>query len=87
MLEDNIDELVRIMHDKFVAGGDAKFINYAEIDNNEYIHFVELVINLTRELDDEALINRDAEDNYFDEEIGDIQETAGTSHDTGVQDY
>jgi len=43
------------MHDKFVSGEDFNFINYAEIDNNE-------------ELDDQTMINRDAEDHYFGEQ-------------------
>lgn len=33
-LEENIDEMMRCLHDRFVAGLD-KFANYEEIDNDE----------------------------------------------------
>lgn len=34
-LEDNEDELIQLMHDKFLCGYDYKFINYdIDIDNN-----------------------------------------------------
>lgn len=34
-LEDNEDELIRIMHYNFLQGLDTKFINYSDIDTNE----------------------------------------------------
>jgi len=36
-LEDNIDELIRVMHDRFVFGGDSKYFDYREVDNNSLI--------------------------------------------------
>jgi len=71
VLEDNIDVLIRMLHDKFVTGGDSKFFNYDEIDNDD-------------RLDDVKTINQDNEDHYFDEE--DV-ENIGGSGDTGIQDF
>lgn len=34
-LEDNEDELIRIMHYNFLMGLDSKFIDYTNIDENE----------------------------------------------------
>jgi len=34
-LEDNEDELIRIMHYNFLMGLDKKFIDYTNIDDNE----------------------------------------------------
>lgn len=34
-MENNIDELVRLMHEKFLAGLDRNFIDYNQIDDNE----------------------------------------------------
>jgi len=52
---DEIDELIRIMHIKFLTGLDKEYINYDIIDNNE-------------ELDDIKTSNRDAEEKYFEED-------------------
>lgn len=32
---ENEDELIVLMHQKFLAGEDTKYINYEEVDNNE----------------------------------------------------
>jgi hypothetical protein len=40
-LEDNEDELIRFLHDKFLSGED-KF-NYEEIDNNPDFDDVEII--------------------------------------------
>ncbi len=34
-LEDNIDELMRIVHDRFIFGKDAMYFDYATVDDNE----------------------------------------------------
>ena len=74
-LDDNIDELVRIMHDRFLVGLDSKFIDYNAIDNDE-------------NLDEVKLIDQDAEEHYFEEGIDEENETMeGESTDTGVLDY
>ena len=53
-LEDNEDELIRIMHKRFLDGCDSKFgIDYDAIDADD-------------SLDDRAQIERDEEDAYFD---------------------
>ena len=49
---DEIDELIRIMHIRFLTGLDKDFINYELIDNNE-------------ELDDIKLMNRDIEEKSY----------------------
>jgi Coiled-coil domain containing protein (DUF2052). len=42
-LDDNIDEMMRLLHDRFVAGLDKHF-DYASIDNDEYNIFPFLYI-------------------------------------------
>ncbi len=34
-LEENEDELIRLMHDKFINGEDSQFFNYESVDCNE----------------------------------------------------
>jgi hypothetical protein len=71
---DNDDELVRIMHDRFLAGLDAAWVDYAKIDNNEIY-------------DDHETIERDIEDEFFDETPDVARYTDGQSEYTGIQDY
>lgn len=73
------------MHDRFVAGEDAKTFDYSTVDDNEYIIGNSKLI-LYRELDDDKTINQDAEDKYFDqdEEMG--EEVVENTY-SGVQDF
>ena len=41
--EENEDELIVFMHERFLAGRDHAFIDYEEIDNNEFFSFYELI--------------------------------------------
>ena len=34
--DDNEDELIRIMHERFLYGKDSNFFKYEEVDNNEF---------------------------------------------------
>jgi len=52
--DENEDELIRIMHDKFIKGEDKAF-NYRTVDENEAY-------------DDVEQINKDLEESYFDSE-------------------
>lgn len=36
--EENEDELIVLMHERFLAGRDHAFIDYEEIDNNEFFY-------------------------------------------------
>ena len=54
-LEDNEDELIRLMHKKFLDGEDFKWVDYEQIDNDET-------------LDDVKQMEQDSEDKYFDAE-------------------
>ncbi len=55
-LADNEDELIRIMHQRFLNGEDTKYFNYAqEVDNNP-------------KYDHQKQIDQDEEDRWFDEE-------------------
>jgi len=72
-LEDNEDELILLMHERFLAGLETKHINYKDIDENS-------------DLDDTKIINQDAEDGYFDEEEGTTNEKSSSSF-TGELDY
>eukprot|EP00242_Pyramimonas_sp_CCMP2087_P011870 CAMPEP_0198204816 /NCGR_PEP_ID=MMETSP1445-20131203/8285_1 /TAXON_ID=36898 /ORGANISM="Pyramimonas sp., Strain CCMP2087" /LENGTH=61 /DNA_ID=CAMNT_0043876875 /DNA_START=39 /DNA_END=224 /DNA_ORIENTATION=- len=51
-----VDELERMMRERFLAGKDAEFVDYSAIDNNE-------------RLDDRWVkeVQQDAEDAYFDD--------------------
>lgn len=70
-LEDEEDELIRLMAIRFLMGEDKDFFNYEEVDSNE-------------QYDDIEQINRDNEDAYFDEEeSNEIQ----SSYYTGELDY
>lgn len=73
-INDEIDELVRIMHIRFLTGLDKNFLNYEQIDNDE-------------ELDDLIVSNRDSEEKYFDEEESENILTTKTHQYTGEQDY
>ena len=54
-LEDNEDDLIQLMHFRFLQGYDADFIDYNEIDNDWT-------------LDDKKQMEQDSEDKYFDKE-------------------
>jgi hypothetical protein len=71
LLEDETDELIRLMSIRFLMGDDKDYINYEEIDYNELY-------------DDLEQLNRDEEDAYFDtQEENNLKENCYT----GVQDY
>lgn len=53
-MEENEDELIRLLHDKFMSGLDLN-IDYSKIDGNPIY-------------DDMITINRDQEEKYFDDE-------------------
>jgi hypothetical protein len=72
-LEDNEDELIRLMHERFLAGLDDKFIDYKEIDDNP-------------DFDDEKILNQDREDAYFEAEEPVLPDEAIHKY-TGEQDY
>ncbi|EGR27472.1 hypothetical protein IMG5_195540 [Ichthyophthirius multifiliis] len=55
--EENEDELLRLMHDRFILGEDTEYINYDEIDKNGG-------------LDDFKQQDQDDEDRYFDNDEG-----------------
>jgi hypothetical protein len=44
-LEDAEDELIVLMHHRFLSGMDLEFINYSEIDYNEYEFFMIVFVN------------------------------------------
>jgi len=71
VLEDEIDELIRLMIIRFLTGEDKEYFNYDEVDYNEIY-------------DDLEIINQDLEDNYFDkQEENEINECDYT----GIVDY
>ncbi len=76
LLEDEIDELIRLMSIRFLMGGDSEFFNYDEVDNNELYDDLEVMV-------------RDDEDKYFDGEdnIDTNSDNHGESVYTGIQDY
>ncbi|KAM3133166.1 Coiled-coil domain-containing protein 97 [Paramecium bursaria] len=53
-LEENTDELIRLMHQRFLNGDDQKEINYDLVDNNS-------------DYDDWNEVNRELEERYFDD--------------------
>ena len=54
-LEEAEDELIRLMHDRFMNGEDGDQVDYAQIDADEA-------------LDDLQQIDRDQEDQWFNQE-------------------
>jgi len=70
-LEDETDELIRLMMLKFLMGEDREFFDYEEIDNNEIY-------------DDIEQINQEDEEAYFDSEEPSENNLAEY---TGIQDY
>jgi hypothetical protein len=70
-LEDEEDELIRLMALRFLMGEDKEFFDYSSVDKNE-------------KYDDLELINRDSEEKYFDEE--EANEVTSSEY-TGIQDY
>ncbi len=71
LLEDEEDELIRLMAIRFLMGEDKEYFDYSSVDYNELY-------------DDIEQINADEEEAYFDEEepsevIDDFN--------TGIQDY
>ena len=54
-LEEAEDELLQIMHDRFMNGEDVDWVDYAQIDADD-------------ELDDLEQIDRDQEDHWFNQE-------------------
>ena len=73
-LEDNEDELIRIMHDRFMMGEDAQWIDYKQIDENEG-------------LDDRVTLERDQEEEWFDKDEPNAEKQDQQSIYTGVLDY
>ncbi len=71
LLEDEEDELIRLMALRFLMGEDMEYFDYKSVDENELY-------------DDLALINADKEEAYFDEEPP-SEEIGGFN--TGVQDF
>ncbi len=70
-LEDEVDELIRLMSIRFLTGGDKEFFDYESVDKNEMY-------------DDLDIINKDQEEKYFDEEESNELEN---SEYTGIQDF
>ena len=54
-IEDEEDELIRLMHIRFLCGGDKEFFNYSQVDDNEYY-------------DDIKENDHDQEEKFFDNE-------------------
>lgn len=52
-MEDNIDELIRLMHDKFMVGLDYESFDYSKVDNNS-------------DYDDLKTMDLEEEERYFD---------------------
>ena len=78
-LEENEDELIRLMHDRFMEGKDSEYFDYGQVDNNE-------------EYDDIKKKEQDEEDRWFDEEepqsaVQEKDEGRKESVYTGVLDY
>ena len=75
------DELIVLMHHRFLAGFDSKFIDYNKIDNNEYF----VLFLLFRKYDNISEYDRDDEEQFFDQE----EETVlnKNSEYTGELDY
>ena len=71
-LEDNIDEMMRLLHDRFVAGLDKHF-DYTEIDHNT-------------NYDDIKTLDQDKADEYFDDEEPETKEGQLSEY-TGEIDY
>ena len=71
-MEDNEDELIRLCHDKFLAGQDTAHFNYELIDEDE-------------ELDDVQNFLQDEEDQFFDKE--EPAELTASEQYTGEQDF
>lgn len=71
--EDNEDLLIRMMHDRFVAGLDSGFFDYATVDENE-------------KYDDVEVTEKDEEAKYFDD-IQEEKVPPELSEYTGEQDY
>ncbi|KRX02687.1 hypothetical protein PPERSA_01804 [Pseudocohnilembus persalinus] len=72
-IEDNQDELIRLLHDRFICGLETEHFNYEFIDNNE-------------DLDDDKIINDDIEESYYDKQQV-LQIKLENSQYTGIQDY
>ena len=71
LLEDEEDELIRLMAIRFLMGEDKEYFDYSSVDDNELY-------------DDVEQINADKEEAYFDEEEpSEIME----NFNTGIQDY
>lgn len=70
---DNEDELIVLMHNRFLAGLDKDFIDYDLIDNND-------------RYDDCKTMDRDDEERYFDQEEWE-ERTGKESEYTGELDY
>eukprot|EP00347_Sterkiella_histriomuscorum_P003240 403365050 len=79
-LEDNEDELIRLMHDKFINGEDKEYFDYSSVDYNE-------------KYDDEKQLLQDEEDKWFEQDQGVTENTQKTDSDpqssvyTGILDY
>ena len=73
---DNEDNLIVMMHERFLAGLDKNFINYDEIDNNE-------------KYDDTKIIDQDMEDEFFEnvEDLTKLNNPDEKTEYTGIQDY
>ena len=54
-LEENEDQLIRLMHERFMEGRDSEFFEYKEVDENE-------------EYDDRAIVEREEEEKWFEQE-------------------
>ena len=77
-MDSNVDELIRVMHSRFLEGYDVQFVNYNSIDNDQ---------SLDQFNAKEA--ERDQEEKYFDslEQNTHSPPTNETSVYTGILDY
>ena len=65
-MENNADELIRIMHERFLMGEDKGLIDYESIDTNEY--FALSNMRTDRKYDNKRLMELDAEEKFFEAE-------------------